>query len=552
MDNEETRKRHRADEDAGRVEGGTQKKRLLATLERDAALLEERLERRRLQEELATEATFEALLGLSLTGESAHLSNEWDTHPEARHFRGSKHSLDFGVWPTAQRLGRSLAANTTLKHLAMQEVGLSPEVSDALLEALRVNRTLTSVSDWQMTLGPYRCPTRCCFAQALPFSEGLKTLRLFRPCLSDGVELFRGAQQLAEDLAAGLRANHSLTSLSLTHCQTIGQDASRALGAALGVNRTLSTLRLQTVTRDEADGAALATALGEALTANSTLTTLSLHGNRLGLPGLQSIVAALNVNHTLGSLDLSATHLTTEACVAFSRALRGNRGLHTVAFSHNHIGPEGARAFAEALRVNSRVTSLTLHACAVQDAGAEHLAGALGPLMALSLSSNGLTCFGAAVLARSLEGNRRLARLELWGNNIKIPGLRKLAQMMRSNFTLTSFIVTSGSDRPGREEQQRAIKSFVIKNRGQQLILQLTVEERIGEVLQLSFRRISGAVALELPMNETTTTGDLQIRVEEAMHLPDSRVRVQLPQGGLLDQQDRALPLEAILSPRDE
>lgn len=535
----DARKRPREGDEEGWVESPARVKRIGEALERKQRHLGE--------EEHASSATLAALPDLALSGETAYLSSEWDTHP--RRLARPIDISDAGIWPAAAQLGRSLAANSTVKHLALREVGVSQEVSDALLEALKVNRTLSCVSDWQFTYGNHRAPTRSCFAQSLPFNKGLRTLRIVRPAFN-GFGLDESAQKLAEDLAEGLSVNETLTSLTLDRCRTIGQEGARALGAALRVNKALSTLRLERVTLNEAEGAVLARAVGEALTVNSTLTTLSLHGNFLGLQGLQLVVAALEVNSTLGSLDLSFNLLSAEACAAFSTALKTNRGLHTVAFSQNSIGPEGARAFAEALLVNRTVTSLSLHACSLQDSGAEHIAGALqepGSLTSLSLSSNGLTSSGAEALARSLARNRGLARLELWGNKIEIPGLWALAEMMRSNFTLTSLIVTSGTDKEVLEDLQIMIKSFAMKNRGQQLVLQLTVKERLGEVLRLSFQRLSGAVALELELHEMTTLGELQ----EEMQLSDARVRVQLPHGGLLDQQERALPLAAILSPQE-
>ncbi|KAG2424627.1 hypothetical protein HXX76_014352 [Chlamydomonas incerta] len=197
-----------------------------------------------------------------------------------------------------------------------------------------------------------------------------------------------------------------------------------ALGAAIKVNTSLTSLRLRDCVSSQPEAAGALGPLCAALAdQQGALAELVLARNpRLGEAGVAEVCKAL-IRSTapphgpalrpsrLAHLDLSHTG-AGPGCVpgpgGLAVAVRAVRSLRHLDVSHNPLGPEAVRELCRALAAAPHVTSLRLDATGADDAAAEALAR--GPLMlnvspagaclsCLSLAHNRLTARGAAALA---------------------------------------------------------------------------------------------------------------------------------------------------------
>uniref|UniRef100_A0A6U6NZ99 Uncharacterized protein n=1 Tax=Zooxanthella nutricula TaxID=1333877 RepID=A0A6U6NZ99_9DINO len=104
-------------------------------------------------------------------------------------------------------------------------------------------------------------------------------------------------------------------------------------------------------------------------------------------------------------------------------------------------GEAGATALARALETNRTLSRLDLRGSHSGDAGAITLARALEEnrtLTELDLTGNDIGDAGALAIARALEANSTLTRLSLWGgNHIGDAGAAAIARALEANGTLT-------------------------------------------------------------------------------------------------------------------
>eukprot|EP00232_Nephroselmis_pyriformis_P004496 CAMPEP_0182913694 /NCGR_PEP_ID=MMETSP0034_2-20130328/38172_1 /TAXON_ID=156128 /ORGANISM="Nephroselmis pyriformis, Strain CCMP717" /LENGTH=448 /DNA_ID=CAMNT_0025050423 /DNA_START=286 /DNA_END=1628 /DNA_ORIENTATION=+ len=136
----------------------------------------------------------------------------------------------------------------------------------------------------------------------------------------------------------------------------IGAEGTKAIGEALKVNGSLTTLYL-TVNGIGAEGAK---AIADALKVNGSLTSLYLWDNDIGDEGAKAIGEGLKVNGSLTSINLTGNNIGAEGGKAIAEALKVNGSLTTLNLHDDNIGDEGAKAIAEALEVNGSLTSLDL------------------------------------------------------------------------------------------------------------------------------------------------------------------------------------------------
>lgn len=162
-------------------------------------------------------------------------------------------------------------------------------------------------------------------------------------------------------IAEGLRVNRTLTTLSLSHCYSLGDTGAAAIADALAGNATLTTLNLYWINF----GAAGATAIANAMKANHTLTTLNIGWNHLGQNQLNSagaaaIAAALKVNRTLQKLNVQCTGISAADGAVIADAMKVNNTLTTLDREYNDFGAAEEAAIASALARN-RVWSRERH-----------------------------------------------------------------------------------------------------------------------------------------------------------------------------------------------
>ncbi|XP_025772669.1 NLR family CARD domain-containing protein 3 [Puma concolor] len=262
----------------------------------------------------------------------------------------------------AEALAKALKVNQGLKSLDLQSNSISDAGVAALMGALCTNQTLISLNLRENSISSEGARD---LAQALCSNSTLKNLDpLFlhlpgppglcsgphghtRLCLPSLQWNFIQAGA-AKALGQALQLNRSLTSLDLQE-NAIGDEGASALASALKANTALTALYLQVASI----GARGAQALGDALAVNRTLEILDLRGNAIGVAGAKALANALKVNSSLRRLNLQENSLGMDGVICVATALSGNHGLQHINLQGNHIGESGARMISEAIKTNA-------------------------------------------------------------------------------------------------------------------------------------------------------------------------------------------------------
>ncbi|KAL0242539.1 hypothetical protein GEMRC1_005102 [Eukaryota sp. GEM-RC1] len=207
-------------------------------------------------------------------------------------------------------LNNSSSSFPRLKQLEVKVVRQRISVSMLLIEALKVNSSVTSVDLSGKSIGD------------------------------------EGATALAEVL----KVNSSVTSVDLSY-NSIGDEGARVLAEALKVNTSVTTVDMgYNSIGDEG-----ARALAEALKVNSSVTSVNLDFNSIEDEGARALAEALTVNTSVTIIMLYANSIEDEGARALAEALTVNTSVTSIDLEGNSIGYEGAGALAEALEVNHRV-----------------------------------------------------------------------------------------------------------------------------------------------------------------------------------------------------
>lgn len=368
---------------------------------------------------------------------------------------------------------------------------------------------------------------------------------------------------LARPLADLLVASPALSALTLA-CNDIGDSGAQDMAEALRFNSSLTALNLgySGITNDGM------CALADALRVNKTLTSLELEGNFIADAGVQRFADALRVNRALALLRLGGCNISDAGGVILARALPECHGLEQLFLGRNRLEAPAALALAEALLQNSTLQALDLARCEIGNDGFRALAEALATntgLTSLWLGLHNLdqlknrppgqTSFfddaSTLVLANSLKVNTSLSIIDLGCCGVSETGAGALAAALYRNFTVTWLWALSGSP------HQKTIDRYAQQNTNPHLVLQLRWKDKDqGDPkadLVLHFHHLSGARALVLETSPTTPCRVIQQMIEERLfpqeHLgvPQSRVRIHLWHGRLLDQLPRNLPIAEAL-----
>ncbi|KAL0238025.1 hypothetical protein GEMRC1_012499 [Eukaryota sp. GEM-RC1] len=116
-----------------------------------------------------------------------------------------------------------------------------------------------------------------------------------------------------------IRANQSLSSISLTHC-------------GLSNNNLLSLCQVLQC---------------------SKLAYLNFSNNSIGNQGVLALSEVLKVNETISSLNLTSNSIGAEGARALSEVLKVNSVITKIDLTSNSVGNEGAKAFVKAVSENS-------------------------------------------------------------------------------------------------------------------------------------------------------------------------------------------------------
>ncbi|KAL0242827.1 hypothetical protein GEMRC1_005390 [Eukaryota sp. GEM-RC1] len=211
--------------------------------------------------------------------------------------------------PDLEFLNKSSSLFPRLKQLEVT-VFHRTSVSMLLIEALKTNTTVTSVSLWDNSIG----------------AEG------------------------ARALADVLKINTSVTSV-FVGSDCIGDNGVRALAEALKVNASVTSVNLGY----NSIGAEGARALADALKTNTSVTSVDLEENSIGDEGARALADALKVNISVTSVDLFKNSIGDEGARALADVLKVHSSVTSIDLKENSIRDEGAKALADALKVNTKV-----------------------------------------------------------------------------------------------------------------------------------------------------------------------------------------------------
>lgn len=131
--------------------------------------------------------------------------------------------------------------------------------------------------------------------------------------------------------------------------------------------------------------------LAGALAQNHTLKELIIVSDEFGKDGLQALVNALHVNTTLIELRISQSDLSQDGVTVLGSLLRAPCMLRSLHLPGNRLGTQ-VREFADSIRTNTN-------------------------LVELNLSSNGIDDDGIGFIAKALQVNRTIERIDLRNNN---------------------------------------------------------------------------------------------------------------------------------------
>jgi serine/threonine protein kinase/Ran GTPase-activating protein (RanGAP) involved in mRNA processing and transport len=277
----------------------------------------------------------------------------------------------------------------------------------------------------------------------------------------------------AKTLSAALETNTTWKSLTLAHCgYFFGEDA-MALAAALGKNKSLTSINLSQTSwcekSEEILAAALETsksllhivlrgngchvkvpkALARSLEINNWLASMNLSYNSLGDEGCKALADVLGKNTSLTSIDLCSSGIADDGARALACALEKNASLLTVNLADNEIGRDGSKALAVALEINNCLTSIDLsYNSRLGDEGVEAVADALEKnckLTSVNFCKVSARDMGAMALARALGKNSSLTSINWSGNTVGQEGAKKLAEVLKRNTSLTYMNLSSNS-----------------------------------------------------------------------------------------------------------
>ena len=220
-----------------------------------------------------------------------------------------------------------------------------------------------------------------------------------------------------------------LTATSSLHTLTIGHTSVpywEHLTSALSANRTLTLLILNSVIRNDADGAELV----RQLTFHPTLRTLNLHFNiALRQETAIALGGLLKQNPRITDLNVMGASFG-QGAIPFFDGLRANTTLRILDLSYVPLLSSVVIDLAQAIAIHPTLTTLNVEHSwdyALMDVSIFYQSVAINKsLTQLSLANTGIRDHHVNDMCRLLSQNQTLRFLDLDGNNIQLTGIQFL------------------------------------------------------------------------------------------------------------------------------
>ncbi len=286
-------------------------------------------------------------------------------------------------------LAEALKVNRTITSVCLSKNALGTEAAQALAEALKTNETITDFDISQNEIGDEGAKA---LAEVLMRNKTITNFNISKNKIGN-----EGIKALAEVIAI----NNTITSLNLSK-NIIRTEGAQALAKALARNQAITILDISENEIENESAKILATAL----VGNKTITDLNISKNRIGNDGASALATVMAENNAITSLNLSTNIIEAEGAQALAKALKTNESITTFSLAKNKIRDRGAESFIEVLRTNQVITSLDLLENETTDDIEEGFMEALKSNR--SVTRLALSCSGNASRTSLLERNKRV------------------------------------------------------------------------------------------------------------------------------------------------
>ena len=374
---------------------------------------------------------------------------------------------------------RSLYKHSKLKAINLQSNNISDKTAEALASVISSNTGLEELylGNNQLQLGVAK------IANALKNISSIRVLDFINNNLSE---------QIADDLAAAIRANNRIEILWLSD-NHLGSSTVVVVNALEGI----SSLKDLALNNNKNKSEELATALASVIAKNELMERLSVSDNGLNNDGVIQIAKSLRKHSKLKLLDMRNNGITDKAAnalasvissntrlealylgnnqlrlgfIKITNALKNISSIRVLDFVNNNLSEQIADDLAAAIWANNRLEILWLSGnhlgsstvvvvnalegvSSLKDLAlnnnknkSEELATALASVIAknelmerLSVSDNGLNNDGVIQIAKSLRKHSKLKLLDMRNNGITDKAADALASVISSNTRLEAL-----------------------------------------------------------------------------------------------------------------
>ena len=259
------------------------------------------------------------------------------------------------------------------------------------------------------------------------------------------LELSECSDDGATHLAEFMRANYSLTSLSL-RLNNVGERGAMQLAGALRHSRLkhFAIYATQLDLHDRSIGDRGAAHFAGEITGCRELKTLCIAQSGVTNTGVQSLLSALDVNEAITALHLQFNKIDGHGAASLALFLIRTKSLRELILDGNrNIGNSGTKELALALCRNNSLEVLSLKSCGVGQLGAERFATTLrenSTLTELDLSGNGgIGNDALELISRGLKSNQALEKLHLSSCEVSDEGCGHIADALQENRVLTEL-----------------------------------------------------------------------------------------------------------------
>jgi len=260
--------------------------------------------------------------------------------------------------------------------------------------------------------------------------EGEQIARMMRSDLLTALSISRHKldSSATEDIAAGLLANNSLTTLHLENCEIKSADSLLKMLRRNNVLKELSLIFCNLYTEDFKQ-------IDYAMKDNRTLEKLNLSDNYVEQIGSKAIASGIN-NTIIAELILNNCEIKNEGAEVIALALQSNRYLKILSIKGNKLEDAGAKSMGQMLVKNKTLTDLNLAQNGIGDNGVEEIANGLiknRTLLKLNLEYNKISDSGAKTIGKAITASKALIEFYFAGNNITETGKSKLRSAKDQN-----------------------------------------------------------------------------------------------------------------------